>query len=379
MLESARPSEFLAKRARGNRLKRLRIQRMKPEIATVIVDTSSPETDKMLTGDIDNSSDMIRPCHMALPVEEEPKEDTRDVTSSFVTGGGHSGDEKMSKRLNYVSHGTMSVIGRRRAMEDAMTVEPEIAEGEFSFFAVYDGHGGSRVSDACRVRLHHLLGKEIESYRGGGGTDWEKVMMACFAEMDEEVKGLSDGEFGREESSLSSSVKTAGSTAVVVVVAKEEVVVANCGDSRAVLCRNVGAVPLSRDHKPDRPDEKERVETAGGRVINWNGCRVSGVLATSRSIGDQYLKPYVISEPEVTVNKRTRSDNFLIIASDGLWDVVSNDVACQVVKRCLDGQMRKRFSEGSAAKAASMLVELAMAKGSEDNISIIVVELKKSS
>lgn len=94
------------------------------------------------------------------------------------------------------------------------------------------------------------------------------------------------------------------------------------------------------------------------------------------------MKPYVISEPEVTVYERTESDAFLVIASDGLWDVVSNEFACEVVRRCFDGRIKKRFPEGlngssTAAEAAALLAELAMARGSKDNISVIVVYLKK--
>ncbi|EYU37393.1 hypothetical protein MIMGU_mgv1a023042mg, partial [Erythranthe guttata] len=69
----------------------------------------------------------------------------------------------------------------------------------------------------------------------------------------------------------------------VVLVGEEEIVVAHCGDSRVVLSRGGVAVPISIDHKPDREDEKERIEAAGGQVINYNGWRVQGVLATSRS------------------------------------------------------------------------------------------------
>nr|GMC59097.1 protein phosphatase 2C 37-like [Ipomoea batatas] len=80
-----------------------------------------------------------------------------------------------------------------------------------------------------------------------------------------------------------------GSTAVVAVVTPESIVVSNCGDSRAVLCRNGVAIPLSIDHKPDRPDEVNRIEAAGGRVIYWDGPRVLGVLAMSRAIGMFYI------------------------------------------------------------------------------------------
>ncbi|XVF10425.1 hypothetical protein REPUB_Repub07fG0181700 [Reevesia pubescens] len=178
-----------------------------------------------------------------------------------------------------MSHGLISVIGRRRDMEDAVKASVGEIQG-YDFFAVYDGHGGVGVANACRDRMHHLVVKEVEERtRGGKGLEWEKVMAACFAKMDEEVSG--DHEVGAEDVVL----KTMGSTAVVVLVGREEVLVANCGDSRAVLCREGTAVALSCDHKPDRPDERERVEAAGGKVINWNGSRVLGFLATSRSIG----------------------------------------------------------------------------------------------
>ncbi|KAJ4963010.1 hypothetical protein NE237_022949 [Protea cynaroides] len=89
---------------------------------------------------------------------------------------------------------------------------------------------------------------------------------------------------------------------------------------------------------PDRPDELNRIQEAGGRVIYWDGARVLGVLAMSRAIGDSYLKPYMVSEPEVTITERTEEDECLILASDGLWDVVSNDTACSIARMCIDGQ-----------------------------------------
>ncbi|TYI85545.1 hypothetical protein E1A91_D04G003600v1 [Gossypium mustelinum] len=271
------------------------------------------------------------------------------------------------------SHGLLSVIGRRCEMEDAVKVELGfMAKGgeKFDFYGVYDGHGGSRVAEECKERLHKLLVEEIVDEGSGSGIDWGRTMERCFEKMDEEVN---KGRMAEE---------MVGSTAVVAVVGDGKVVVANCGDSRAVLSRGGVAMPLSFDHKPDRPDELERVEAAGGRVINWNGYRVLGVLATSRSIGDQYLKPFVICKPEVTVREVTNGDEFLILASDGLWDVVSNEVACRVVRRCLNGQIRSKtadvLNQNRASEAAAVLVELAMSRGSKDNISVIVVELGKT-
>uniref|UniRef100_A0A0D9WJZ7 protein-serine/threonine phosphatase n=1 Tax=Leersia perrieri TaxID=77586 RepID=A0A0D9WJZ7_9ORYZ len=301
-----------------------------------------------------------------------------------------------------VSHGAVSVIGRRREMEDAVAIERTFMaaadagggaiggeEEEEDFFAVYDGHGGSRVAEECRRRMHVVLAEEVSRRpappsSSGGDVRWKEAMVASFARVDGEVVGsaaaaarVDDG--GAKPSG--SSFRTVGSTAVVAVVGRRRIVVANCGDSRAVLSRDGVALPLSTDHKPDRPDELERVEAAGGRVINWNGYRVLGVLATSRSIGDYYLKPFVSAEPEVTVIERTEKDEFLILASDGLWDVVSNEVACKIARNCLNGRASSMFPESvsgsSATDAAALLAELAVARGSKDNISVVVVELTR--
>ena len=285
-------------------------------------------------------------------------------------------DKDVTESSPCESYGSISVIGRRRVMKDAVVVTKL---NSHYFFAVYDGHGDSSVSNACRDRLHHLLAQEAEPRmlggRGAAGrVDWEKVLTSCFTKMDDEV--------GAAASDAGGSVNTVGTSAVVAIVGNEEIVVANSGNSRVVLCRNGVVVPLSRDHNPDRPDEKQRVEAAGGRVIDWKGHRVLGVLSTSRSIGDHYLKPYVISDPEVTVSKRNGSCDFLLVASDGLWDVVSNEFACQVVTRCLSTQIKRRCAEGvtggPAANAAALLAQLALARGSKDNITVIVVELSKS-
>jgi protein phosphatase 2C len=165
-----------------------------------------------------------------------------------------------------VSHGAVSVIGRRREMEDAVAVAPPfLAEADGSggdveeegFFAVYDGHGGSRVAEACRERMHVVLAEEVLRLRRGDkwqssatdeeadGARWKEAMAACFARVDGEVGAADDD----DETSGDAGEQTVGSTAVVAVVGPRRVVVANCGDSRAVLSRGGVPVPLSSDHK----------------------------------------------------------------------------------------------------------------------------------
>ncbi|GFP88919.1 probable protein phosphatase 2c 8 [Phtheirospermum japonicum] len=225
------------------------------------------------------------------------------------------------------------MIGRSRDMEDKVTVAPpDWLDGEYSFFAVYDGHGGADVADKCGERLHMCLERHIAKAK--------EEAAAGFDCMDDEIEKLQD------ESNKAPREKRMGSTAVVVLVGKEDVVVANCGDSRAVLYRNQVVLPLSHDHKPEREDEKERIEAAGGKIVCWNGWRVEGVLSTSRSLGDHYLKPYVTSEPEVTVLERSDMDDFLIIGSDGLFDVMSNERACKVVKETLESTTRQARGSG---------------------------------
>ncbi|XP_050253584.1 protein phosphatase 2C 51-like [Quercus robur] len=328
----------------------------------------------------------VRRLRYTCRTKKTPSSEEEDVGDSVKVSLSVSSSEKEEVVLSY---GSVSVIGRRKEMEDAVRAELGVMNkkgdgggggvvgGKYDFFGVYDGHGGCHVARACSERLHGILVEEGESsneeLEGLSEYNWERVMKACFAKMDEEVVGVGGGGVGR----------TVGSTAVVAVVGEEELVVANCGDCRAVLFSGGVALALSRDHKPDRPDELKRIEAAGGKVINWNGNRVLGVLTTSRSIGDHYLRPYVISKPEVTVTKRSNNDEFLILASDGLWDVISNEVACQIVKRCLEGRLRRKSleveveNESRAAEAAAVLTELAMARGSKDNISVIVVELRK--
>ncbi|KAG2257047.1 hypothetical protein Bca52824_076341 [Brassica carinata] len=144
--------------------------------------------------------------------------------------------------------------------------------------------------------------------REASGAVGESVF-DCFLKVDDEVKGkINRPVVGSPDEMVLEAVspETVGSTAVVALVCSSHIIVSNCGDSRAVLLRGKEAMPLSVDHKPDREDE---------------------------SIGDQYLEPYVIPEPEVTFMPRAREDECLILASDGLWDVMSNQDACEFARR----------------------------------------------
>ncbi|XVE52619.1 hypothetical protein DITRI_Ditri02bG0136300 [Diplodiscus trichospermus] len=301
--------------------------------------------------------------------------------------------------------GMTSVCGRRRDMEDAVSIQPSFCKqscrvqisSDIHFFGVFDGHGCSHVAKKCRDRFHEIVKEEIEA-RGGEVVEWKRTMERSFDRMDKEVREWTVGD--KESLNCRCELQTpqcdaVGSTAVVAIVTSDKIIVANCGDSRAVLCRNGVAFPLSEDHKPDRPDELLRIEEAGGRVIYWDGPRVVGVLAMSRAIGDNYLKPFVIPDPEVTITERKGEDECLILASDGLWDVVTNDTACGVARMCLRAEKppsspgspgRDAAAKGGAAEssdkacwdASFLLTKLALARHSADNVSVVVVDLKKN-
>ncbi|GMH11187.1 hypothetical protein Nepgr_013028 [Nepenthes gracilis] len=292
--------------------------------------------------------------------------------------------------------GVSSICGRRRDMEDAVAVHPSFCRRqsdtavEFHYFAVYDGHGCSHVAKTCRERLHELVEEELLRNEEAS-PEWKEAMERSFSRMDREITALDEGAPGNCRCELQTpQCNAVGSTAVVAIVTPDKIIVANCGDSRAVLCRNGKPIPLSADHKPDRPDELARIEEAGGRVIYWDGPRVLGVLAMSRSIGDNYLKPYVSSEPEVTVTDRTAGDDCLLLASDGLWDVVSNGTACGVARMCLRGKIPPAslvstspevyvngdVADKACSYASMLLTKLALARHSTDNVSVVVINLR---
>ncbi|RLN04654.1 putative protein phosphatase 2C 9 [Panicum miliaceum] len=311
-------------------------------------------------------------------------------------------------------YGVSSVCGRRREMEDAVSIRPDFLPGasKHHFFGVFDGHGCSHVATLCQDRMHEVVADEHNNAGSGEETAWKGVMERSFARLDEQATSWASSRSADEpacrcEQQMPSRCDHVGSTAVVAVVSPTHVVVGNAGDSRAVLSRAGVPVALSVDHKPDRPDELARIEAAGGRVIYWDGPRVLGVLAMSRAIGDGYLKPFVSSEPEVTVTERTDEDECLILASDGLWDVVTNEMACEVVRACFrsngppapasrpDGVappaadadaengsavvkgVSKADSDKACSDAAMLLAKLALARRSADNVSVVVVDLRR--
>lgn len=171
-----------------------------------------------------------------------------------------------------------------------------------------------------------------------------------------------------------------GTTATVAALVGDDVYVAHVGDTRAVLSRAGGVVQrLCEDHRPGRKDEMERIEAAGGIVVKVRGTyRVNGVLAVSRAIGDASLKDLVIATPDVTWFRLGGDEEFMIIATDGLWDVMTDEESVGMVRDVFTGKGgASDEAEGAERRAVKTLIECAWERGSNDDVCVLVVNLMK--
>lgn len=229
-----------------------------------------------------------------------------------------------------------------------------------SWFGVYDGHGGDKASQYCVDWLSSYV-RHDDSFPYDLGFSMKKA----FTAIDDDFV-----ETGNPD----------GTTACAVsLVGGRRIVCANAGDSRAIIVRKDGSVVrLSRDHKPGMPDETQRINALGGKVIYWGRWRVEGLLAVSRAIGDSSLKPYVTSEPEVCEYDIGNDDWFLVISSDGVWDVLDNEEAAHVViaTSCVMENGKLVIDTNRFKWAARNLCEHARSCGSTDNFSVVVVDLQ---
>ena len=154
--------------------------------------------------------------------------------------------------------------------------------------------------------------------------------------------------------------------------------VANTGDSRGILVSARGEITeMSTDHKPNSAAERQRIQADGGRVVVFGTWRVEGVLAVSRSFGDRLLKRWIIPDPEVVAHKvDAEHDLFLILATAGVWDTVSNAEAARCALESWNdpGQQHEDLNERLRV-IAQKITSFAYTRGSMDNITTLVVHL----
>eukprot|EP00339_Tiarina_fusa_P022671 CAMPEP_0117003126 /NCGR_PEP_ID=MMETSP0472-20121206/4544_1 /TAXON_ID=693140 ORGANISM="Tiarina fusus, Strain LIS" /NCGR_SAMPLE_ID=MMETSP0472 /ASSEMBLY_ACC=CAM_ASM_000603 /LENGTH=352 /DNA_ID=CAMNT_0004703659 /DNA_START=811 /DNA_END=1865 /DNA_ORIENTATION=- len=257
-----------------------------------------------------------------------------------------SANEKMedcgdSKSVRY-QVGAAHTRGRRKDMQDATLLQGCFNDNQNEdFFCVFDGHGTQEPATYAAKNLPGILKSKLNE-----GKDEVSSLCEAFVTINQQMKPFA---------------VQCGTTAVACLIKDQILYTANVGDSRAVLCRNKKAVRLTVDHKPSLEGETERIEQMGGFIRN---NRVQGALAVTRALGDWFAGHFVSPEPYVTVTHLNETDEFLLIACDGLFDVFSDDVAVEKILGMKD-----------PVEAAMKLKDEAFDAGSTDNISVVVVRL----
>ncbi|KAG0485130.1 hypothetical protein HPP92_009209 [Vanilla planifolia] len=243
--------------------------------------------------------------------------------------------------------------GTRHIMEDGYGVITNIhGDPKQAFFGVFDGHGGREAVDFVVEKL----GQNIITALGVIKIENEEHRLEL---------AIKSGYRSTDLEFLSQGLRS-GACAATVLLKKGELHASNVGDCRVVICRNGIARALTDDHRPGREDEKNRIENSGGYVDCRGGVwRVQDSLAISRAIGDANMKEWIISEPDTTKLELKQDCEFLIMASDGLWDKVSNQEAVDVV-------LKQRIS----LKSCKELLEMSCSRGNMDDITVMVVDLQ---
>jgi len=258
-----------------------------------------------------------------------------------------------------------SMQGVRANWEDTHSLNQELG-----FCAVYDGHLGDEASAFCAERLHLHL--RLSVGQAGCEDASPEKLRRCFQACDSEMRAhFRDG-------------SEAGSTATAAVVRELpdshgalSIRVANLGDSRALLWKKEsGQLEATRDHRPSDPEERKRIEAAGGTVSEeFDPPRVDGQLACSRAIGaykfkkDDSLTPgeqKVSSVPDIYEWRAARGD-WLIIGCDGVWDTLSSEHVVDEVCKA------KNNSDLGATLAA--VLSTCVRKECDDNMTLLAVEL----
>lgn len=264
-----------------------------------------------------------------LETDATPKrEKTPLLEGSVVTGFGYT-----------------SVMGRRPDMEDAHSITPRFRGRANEFFAgVYDGHGSLTaarlIARNLRVNLSRTLDLHLEP---------TEAIRQAFLQADAETRTIY------------------GATAAIVYIQGQTLYVGNAGDTRVVLDRDQSAHRLSHDHKASDPDEVDRIRKMGGEVDFGTGiARVSQILSVARSLGDHHpaLDRFVSPEPYLTKTQLKTEDTALVIACDGVWDVITDQETIDIIHAIDDPR------EGARA-----LRDRALRKGSTDNITVVVLKL----
>lgn len=246
-------------------------------------------------------------------------------------------------------------------MEDTHFILPHVFnEKDVYAFGIFDGHRGAAAAEFSSRAVPAVL--QTLGFTGSPANALVEAFLRT------------DTAFRKELASYRKSNRCIqkdwhpGCTAIAAIVSGNKLFVANSGDCRAILCRAGNPIALSKDHVASCLQERERVIRQGGQV-HWqvDTWRVGlPALQVTRSIGDDDLKPAVTAEPEITESTLLAEDEFLVMASDGLWDVMSSLDVINIIKDTVK----------EAGMCSKRLATEAVERGSKDNITVVVVFLR---
>mmetsp|Transcript_69961 Transcript_69961/g.111271 ORF Transcript_69961/g.111271 Transcript_69961/m.111271 type:complete len:447 (+) Transcript_69961:195-1535(+) len=258
-------------------------------------------------------------------------------------------------------------IGRRPAMEDDhILLDTYCNKSYLGFFGLYDGHGGRATVDflTCSfyLNLQHYLALNKN--------------LAMSKALDD-VYSITDKQIHRQQ------IYQSGATSVTLVLDQKNrhFTVANCGDTRAVLCRKGKAIRLTKDHKADDAEEAAMIRKRGGTIGRLK--RVNGLLAVTRAFGDHLLKPPITVKPTIVDMQLTDDDHFIVLACDGVWDVLQDEeVVHYVYTQILKKSNQKSYQDCTQQHLQKCLhqicldiVKNALDRRSQDNISCMIIAL----
>lgn len=294
-----------------------------------------------------------------------------------------------------IKWGLTKLQGARDEMEDdAFIVQPDKLHG-FSFAAVFDGHGGFSSVKFLREELYNECAQALQGELLLTGKDIDAIKRAIIEAFENVDARLSEMLAEKEEEDES------GATATVMLVGNERLYIAHLGDSSAVLSRSGKVEVLTDAHRPYGSNkaslrEIRRINEAGGWILNG---RICGDIAVSRSFGDIRFKTkknemleggvrekrwsqkfasrvkfngdLVVARPDVLQVVLGSDAEFVVLASDGLWDYINSSEAVSLVRN----ELRQH---GNVQLACESLANTALDRRSQDNISIIVADLGKT-
>lgn len=258
---------------------------------------------------------------------------------------------KLKKYYELVKKNTYGMYSRGPKNEDRMVFQ----KGQTLFAGVYDGHGGNLTSEFIRQNI-------ISIYSNIQSNSIPERLELTYRKLEQEFFNYFKLIQGRD---------TSGSTACTLILTPNSIYIANTGDSRCIISEQGKALALTIDHKPNETREQDRIKS-NKEEITFSGVYRIGGLAVSRVIGDFHIKnnvKSVIYRPDIFMAKRNEYQDFILLATDGLYDVMTNQEIVDFVHK----QMKNTYDLDIICKR---LVDYSIhIKKSFDDVSVIIILL----